>query len=187
MDPSQYISGYGDLDAALAQNAALGQQQAQKPKKGFGSFLRAFAGIYGDTLTGNPVYAQQQAQRAEQQQMEQWYERKRKDEMADYEAKKRIDAQYSAPDKPGLADEFDWFKQQSPETQKAVQDYMKMRYPGQFTPPTPITMEPGDTLEGSSDVTAVNPQTGETIRYNPKTGKWEAAGGPSQNGSGGFP
>lgn len=176
-----YMSG---INQAFAQNAAQGQQA---PKKGIGDFLKAFAGIYGDTLTGNPAYAQHMKAMEEQRALEEWYERKRQDEIADYEAKKQIDAQYSGPEEPGLAKEFNWFRDQPPEVQRAAQDYIKMRYPGQFVPPSPIRMEPGDTIEGgTSDVTATNPQTGEKIRLNPNTGKWEAIGGPSPGGSGGF-
>jgi hypothetical protein len=176
----------GGINQALAQNS-----QVPKAKKGggVGDFLKAFAGTYGDALTGNPAYAQHMRAQEEARHQQEWYERKRQDELADYEAKKNIDAQYSAPDKPGLADEFDWYRGQSPEVQQGVQEYMKMRYPGQFVPPTPIRMEPGDTIEGGgqSDVTATNPQTGEKIRLNPSTGQWEKVGGPSSQGSGGFP
>lgn len=193
----QMIPGYGGgmfpttgisnasagLDAALQQNAQGAAMPKQKNK--FGEFLRMFAGNLGDSLTGNPIFAQQQQAMAEQQRMEEMYERKRRDDLSDYEARKGIDQQYSAPDLPGIADEYNWFNQQPPETQARVQEYMKMRYPGQFVPPAPVTMGAGDTVEGGGPI-AVNPQTGESLRYNPNTKQWEATGGPSPGGSGGF-
>jgi hypothetical protein len=95
-DPQGGIAGMSSgLDAALMQNQQMAQQKPKK--KGFGEFLRVFAGTLGDSLTGNPVYSQQQQQMAELQAQEEWYERKRQDELADYEARKGIDAQYAPP------------------------------------------------------------------------------------------
>jgi hypothetical protein len=185
-DPQGGIAGMSSgLDAALMQNQQMAQQKPKK--KGFGEFLRVFAGTLGDSLTGNPVYSQQQQQMAELQAQEEWYERKRQDELADYEARKGIDAQYAGPEMPGIAKEVSWVQSLPPEERERAMQIIQTLRPGNFVPPSPVTMGPRDTIEGGADVTAVNPQTGERVRYNPQTQQWEAVGGPSQNGSGGFP
>jgi hypothetical protein len=183
--PIDYMSGIND---ALAQNAALG---ASKPKKGgFGNFLGAFAGYLGDSLTGNPIYAQQQAQMAEQEQMEQWYERKRQDELADYEAKKRIEMQYSGPEMPGIAKETDWYSGLDDAGKAQADAYMRQRYPQQFVPPSPTVLpynaQRVDGGGGEGEI-HVNPQTGEQIRFNPQSGQWEKVGGQSGAPAGNFP
>jgi hypothetical protein len=97
-DPQNGIGGMSaGLDQALAQNKTMGAAQAGKPKKGFGEFLRMFAGTLGDNLTGNPVYSQAQQHQREMQAQEEWYERKRQDELADYEARKGIDQEFAPP------------------------------------------------------------------------------------------
>lgn len=187
--------GMDSINQALDQNAAIG---AAKPKKGFGEFLKAFAGHLGDNLSGNPVYAQQMQQQAQQQQLEQWYERKRQDEMADYEAKKQIDARYSSPDLPGLADEYNWYNQQPQETQRGVQDYMRMRYPGNFVPPAPVNIPYGATVQGGGGSSPSGlPQVRDEAGYNAlppgatyldPNGIVRKKGGQSGGGSaGGFP
>jgi hypothetical protein len=94
-DPQNGIGGMSaGLDQALAQNKAMG---AAKPKKGFGEFLRMFAGTLGDSLTGNPVYSQAQQHQQEMKAQEEWYERKRQDELADYKARKGIDQEFAPP------------------------------------------------------------------------------------------
>lgn len=131
-----YMSGIND---AFAQNAALGQQ---KPKNGIGEFLRILAGTFGDNLTGNPVYsrhmqgeAERKQQEAEARRQAEWYERKRKDELTDYGAKKEIDAQFSAPDLPGIIEEFTVAQQMGMVPPgMSYTDYMTMRFPGAQTP-----------------------------------------------------
>lgn len=191
MDPSQYITGYGDINAALAQNAALGQQR--KPKKGFGEFLRNFAGIYGDTLTGNPVFAKQQEAIAEQQRMAELYERKRQDELADYEAKKRIDQQYSGPDYEGSIDEFQQAKQLGYVPQElGYQDFLKLKNPGTFIPPAPTVIPYGATeipqgglpkVSNQAEYEALPPGT----QYTDPNGNVRTKGGQSGAPTGGFP
>jgi hypothetical protein len=188
-DPFGVPDYMGGINSALGQNAAMGQQAPQgSPKKGFGEFLRNFAGIYGDNLTGNPAYSQHMKAMQEQEQLQQWYERKRQDEMSDYRGRKEIDAEYSGPDYDADIREYQQLKQLGYVPQDmSYEGFARMKNPGQFVPPSPVRMEPGDVVEGSSDVTATNPQTGEKIRLNPNTGQWEAVGGPSSQGSGGFP
>lgn len=165
MFPTDGLPDYmGGINEALAQNAALGQEPSFGKK--FGNFLRNWAGYLGDNLTGNPVYAQQMQQAQERAAQEQWYERKRQDELTDYEAKKGIDAKYSAPDLPGLADEYNWYSQQSPEMQQAIQGYMKIRYPGQFTPPSPVNLPYGATVEGGDSGASGHPHVRNTQDYN---------------------
>lgn len=189
--PFDYTSG---INEALARNAALGQQQ--QPKKGFGNFLRAFAGNLGDSLTGNPVYAQLQQQQAEQERMEQWYERKRQDELADYEAKKGIDAKYNAPDYEGSIDEFQQAQKLGyiPEGM-GYQDFLKLKNPGQYVPPSPVNIPYGATVEGG-DGAGNLPQVSDEAGYNAlppgamyrdPSGNIRKKGGPSLGGSGGFP
>lgn len=139
-EPFDFMTGIND---ALAQNQAMG---AAKPKKGFGNFLQAFAGSLGDSLTGNPVYAQQMQAQAEQERMEQWYERKRQDELADYEAKKGIDAKYAAPEYEGSIDEFQQAKNLGYIPQElGYQDFLKLKNPGTFIPPAPTVIPYGAT------------------------------------------
>lgn len=82
-----YMAG---INQAFADNQALAQQQPQKRKFDVGKFLLSWAGHLGDNLTGNPVYSKQLLQRAEQENLERWYERKRQDEMADWQKKQRL-------------------------------------------------------------------------------------------------
>lgn len=138
----------GGINDAFAQNAALGQQQAAQPKKGFGEFLRAFAGIYGDTLTGNPVYSQHMKAQQDQMAQMQEYERQRQDAIADYERKKQIDAQYSEPDMPGIAKETAWLGSLPPEQRQQAMDYIKLLRPGNFVPPSPVNVPYGATVTG---------------------------------------
>ena len=174
-----YMAGIND---ALARNAA--QQQAAPPKKRnkLGHFLEAFAGTYGDALTGNPVYAQslkdkrddEEAQRSSQAQKDWWYEQQR------YQQANKKD------DLPGLIDEFTTAQSLGmlPPDMKYT-DYVSLKNPGMQTPI--VEKHNWDRVDDGGDVTAVNPQTGEKIRYNPNTSSWEKVGGPSPQGSGGFP
>jgi hypothetical protein len=168
--PIFYSTGIED---ALRSNAQLGAEQAAHPSFGkrFGNFLAAWAGSLGDNLTGNPVYAN--SQKAAQEAQE--YARRRQDELSDYEAKKKIDQRYQAPDLPGLADEFNWFSSLPPQLQSAVSNYMSMRYPAQSSP---VTQPYGSTVTGGGSAPA--------LRYNPQTGRWEQEGGAGGNASGGF-
>lgn len=189
------IDMMGGINDALQQNAALGASMPKK-KGGFGNFLQAFAGHYGDALTGNPVYAQQMAQQAEQEQMEQWYERKRQDELADYEAKKGIDAKYSSPDYDADIREFQQAKQLGyvPENM-SYQDFARMKNPGQFVPPAPVNIPYGATVEGgdnSGNVPQVSDETGYNAlppgaMYKDPNGVIRRKGGQSVPPTGGFP
>lgn len=162
----------------------------QQSKGGFGTFLRSLAGYWGDALTGNPVYANQQAQRDQQQQMDQWYERKRQDSLTDYEKQKEIDAKYSAPDLAGDIKAFQQAQQFGYLPQNAsFEDFLKLMHPGQFVPPAPVNVPYGATIEGGDvpGATATNPKTGEKVRFNPSTGQWEPIGGQSgASSTGGF-
>lgn len=188
------IPDMGSLNAALAQNAAI---RAAKPKKGFGDFLRNFAGLYGDQLTGNPVFAKMQAQLAEQQQSMAEYERKRQDELKDYEAKKGIDAQYSKQDLPGIVDEFKTAQQLGYVPKEfSYQDYLKLRFPGNFVPPSPVSIPYGSTVSGGDAGSPTGlPKVQDEAGYNAlppgatyidPNGVIRKKGGPSQGGSGGF-
>jgi len=149
-DPNgNIIPGMGDLEASLAQNAALGASQPKKKGGGFGGFLKNLAGFYGDSLTGNPIYAQQMQSQAEQDRMEQWYERKRQDELKDYEAKKGIDSKYASPDYEGAIGEFNQAKQLGYIPPKlSYQDFLKLKNPGTFIPPAPTVIPYGATQIG---------------------------------------
>jgi hypothetical protein len=191
-DPQNGIGGMSaGLDQALAQNKTMGAAQAGKPKKGFGEFLRMFAGTLGDNLTGNPVYSQAQQHQREMQAQEEWYERKRQDELADYEAKKNIDSQYDGPEMPGLAKEVQWINSLPPPEREQAMKYIQMLRPGNFVPPAPVNIPYGATVSGGGGAPA--PGTVED-GYRFKGGNpadpnaWEPVnGGPSPQGSGGFP
>jgi hypothetical protein len=135
------IPGYGGGDMAgsslpdgsgiaeaLARNAQLGAEK--KPKFDIGQFLLAWAGHLGDNLTGSPVYAStlkdkaaaEADARSAEAQKAWWYEQQR------YQAENR------PKDKPGVAEEFEWFNSLPPEMKKPVGEYMQMRYPGMQAP-----------------------------------------------------
>jgi hypothetical protein len=193
-DPQSGMGGMSaGLDQALAQNKAMGAAQAGKPKKGFGEFLRMFAGTLGDSLTGNPVYSQAQQHQQEMKAQEEWYERKRQDELADYEAKKNIDSQYDGPEMPGLAKEVQWINSLPPPEREQAMKYIQMLRPGNFVPPAPVNIPYGATVSGGGGGAGPAPGTVED-GYRFKGGNpadpnaWEPVnGGPSPQGSAGFP
>ena len=121
-----YMAGIND---ALARNAA--QQQQPKKRNKLGHFLEAFAGTYGDALTGNPIYAQtlkdkrddEAAQQSSQAQKDWWYEQQR------YQQANKKD------DLPGLIDEYKTAIEMGliPET-VSFGDYATARTPGAQTP-----------------------------------------------------
>lgn len=188
--PFDYMSG---INEALAQNAAMA-----KPKKsgGFGGFLKNFAGYLGDSLTGNPIYAQQMSNQAEQQRMEEWYERKRQDELADYEAKKGIDAKYTSPEFEGSIDEFQQAKQLGyiPES-LGYQDFLKLKNPGTFIPPAPTVIPYGATPvsgQGGGNVPRVSNQAEYDAlppgtQFMDPSGNVRTKGGQPAAPAGGFP
>lgn len=188
-DPQNGIGGLSaGLDQALAQNQAMGQA---KPKKGFGDFLRIFAGTLGDSLTGRPVYAQMMQHQEEQKRLEEMYDRKRRDDMEDYEARKQIDAQYSGPEMPGLAKEVQWINSLPPPERQQALEYVKMLRPGNFVPPAPVNIPYGASIEGAGGGNPAPGTVEDGYRFkggNPgDPNNWEPIGGPSPGGSGGFP
>jgi hypothetical protein len=196
-DPQNGIGGMSaGLDQALAQNKAMG---AAKPKKGFGDFLRIFAGTMGDQLTGRPVYAQHQQAQEEMKAQEEWYERKRQDELADYEAKKNIDSQYDGPEMPGLAKEVQWINSLPPPEREQAMKYIQMLRPGNFVPPAPVNIPYGATVSGGGGGEPSSsglPRVTDTQGYNAlppgatyldPNGIVRKKGGQSASPTGGFP
>jgi hypothetical protein len=176
-----------------ATKAAKGDlAQMYMKRRGAPSTLQNIVGYIGDYLAqlggAQGVYAPQMAYQQERQDRLGDFEMQRQAALEDLRKEMEIKREFSSPDLPGLADEYNWFRSQPPEVQQGVQQYMKLRYPGQFVPPTPVIMEPGDTYEGGGgEMTATNPQTGEKIRFNAQTGAWEPMGGASpSNGSAPF-
>lgn len=178
-----YMSG---INASLARNEQVG---AEKSKKfDFGKFLGMWAGHLGDSLTGNPVYANSRQQREAAEAEERSRRQREEAEKAWWYEQQQYNAANEKPDYEGNIDHY----RQSielgyirPET--TYPDFLRMVNPQQFVPPAPLAMEQGDTIKpAAGGVTAVNPQTGERVRYNPQTGQWEPAGGAGGNAGGSF-
>lgn len=177
-DPIFSDNGISD---ALRQNAAVGAEK--KPKFNFGQFLAAWAGHLGDSLTGNPVYgnalqsrAQGQAQEEERRRQQEWW----------YE-QQRYQQANKAPDKPGIAEELEWFQSLPPEQRGPAAEYIRMRYPGSQSPQMIPHGYDEVPQQGGAAPTATGPN-GEKIRFNPQSGAWEPMGGQAgQPSPGGFP
>lgn len=98
-----------------------------------------------------------------------------------------------APQLPGIADEANWYNSLPPDQRAKADSYMQKRYPAQSAPvtiPYGAQVEAGGQSGGGSPgpaVTAVNPKTGERIRFNPQNNAWEPMGGQTGAPSGGFP
>lgn len=165
--------------------------------KGFGQFLRSWAGNLGDSLTGNPAYARSQQALEEQQRLMQAYEAKRQAELEDYEKKKKIDQQYSTKGYEGSIDEFQQAKQLGYIPKDlGYQDFLRLKTPNSFVTPPPVSIPYGAKVEGGDTGTGGLPRVQDEAGYNalpPGTtyidpnGNVRKKGGPSQGGSGGFP
>ncbi len=80
-------------------------QSAPAKKKGFfkggdGFDFWDILGGLGDGISGNPIYANAAQQHRQAGLGEQQYQRRRTDELADYEAKQQIEQRYGTPPHP---------------------------------------------------------------------------------------
>ena len=179
----------GGINEALNQNAAYGQ--AEPKKKGIGDFLAAFAGHYGDTLTGNPVYANsqrgkqeaEQAERSKQEQKDWWYEQQ------------RYQRENQGPDIDADIKEFQQLKEFGyvPEGM-SYQEFAQMKNPGMQSP----IILPRNAQQIGGGSSGPPPEAVQYLQSNPNTAAQfeqkygpglarKYLGGPSPQGSGGFP
>ncbi len=167
---------------------------AQKPKffgkGGNGTqFLSAFAGSLGDAFAHNNNYANRMQQQLAAQQAEEQHQRHRMDNREDQQwewknkpkepkARETIVVDGVVLDKETLQPVWESpYSHIIPGTEGSFFEQPRMGLGGQRAAPMPQI----------APVTATNPQTGEKVQLNPQTGQWEPMGGPSPQGSGGFP
>jgi hypothetical protein len=187
------------IDASLARNAQLGQQQQQMRPQGFGGGvggggLRDFLGHLGDALLvangHQPMYAARAAERKRSAALQQFLGG------VDPELGAMIGAGMDPSDavsiykmkhpgegnKPSFVQEYEYRERLDPEHRKAYDAYAEQRKFNPYAPP--ITMGQNDTLEmpgqkpAQSEVTATD-KDGNKVRYNHETGAWEPVGGPT--------
>lgn len=176
-----YMQG---INEALARNQSRVAEQESKPKFDIGKFLLAWAGHLGDNLTGNPVYANTVQNRSESEAQSRASEEKRRRDEQWWVSQQEYLRANKEPDRPGLADQFDWYRNAPPEQKGEIDKFIQMMNPGMQTP---VVLPSGAQQEGgAAPITATGPN-GEKIRFNPQSGQWEPLGGTAGNGGGGFP
>jgi hypothetical protein len=98
------------------------------------------------------------------------------------------DALKPQPQDPGIIREFDEATQRGLIPQgTSFQQYVTLRNPGMVSP---VTIPYGATVSPAGGAPATQTATdahGNKVQFNQQSGQWEPMGGPSQQGSGGFP
>ncbi len=181
----------GQVNQTLAQPAPKKKGGFFKPGMDHFDFTDIL-GILGDALSGQGGYANAMQQYRKGKQDEDQYQRRRGDDLEDYEAKQEIDKRFAAP-KQRRTVEVDGIILDA----DTMQPLYESPYPKIFQGPEGFYEiprlglgrgQPQAQTPSGGDVTATNPQTGQKVRLNPQTGQWEPVGGASpSSGSGGFP